>query len=124
VREISEVFGVRQPVLDFKPSYYVAPTQRILIINSEGRKQILSCKWGFVPSWAKDLSIGNRMINARAETAATKPSFRSASKKHRCLIIANGFFEWFQEGRKMVPVYIRLKSDKPFGFAGLYNTWI
>jgi putative SOS response-associated peptidase YedK len=64
------------------------------------------------------------MINARAETVATKPAFRSAFKKRRCLIIANGFFEWLSQGRRKVPSYIRLKSDQPFGFAGLYNTWI
>ena len=124
LREISEAFGVQLPSLDFKPSYNTAPTQKILIINNEGKKQIVYCKWGFVPSWAKDFSIGNRMINARAETVATKPAFRSAFKKRRCLIIANGFFEWLTEGRRKVPVYIKLKSDKLFGFAGLYNTWI
>lgn len=124
LRSIAEVFGLDQPDLSFEPSYNVAPTQKILIINNEGRKQIVSCRWGYVPSWAKDIAIGNRMINARAETVATKPAFRSAFKKRRCLIIANGFFEWLSQGRRKVPIYIRLKSDQPFGFAGLYNTWI
>jgi len=103
LREISEVFGVDQPSLNFEPNYNTAPTQKILIVNNEGKKQIVYCKWGFVPSWAKDLSIGNRMINSRAETVATKPAFRSAFKKHRCLIIANGFFEWMTRARENFP---------------------
>jgi putative SOS response-associated peptidase YedK len=124
LRVISQVFGVEQPHLEFEPNYNTTPTQKILIINNEGRKQIVYCKWGFLPSWAKDPAVGNRMINARAETVATKPAFRSAFKKRRCLIVADGFFEWLEEGRRKVPVYIRLTSNEPFGFAGLYNTWI
>jgi putative SOS response-associated peptidase YedK len=105
------------------PSYNIAPTYEILIINNEGVRQLVPCKWGFLPSWAKDPSIGNNMINARAETVAQKPAFRAAFKKHRCLVIADGFYEWKKEGGRKLPMYIRLSSGKPFGFAGLYNVW-
>jgi len=77
-----------------------------------------------MPSSEKDLSFGNRLINARAETVATLPTFRIAFMKQRCLVIADGFYEWRREGTKKVPVYVRLKSGRPFGMAGLYNTWV
>ena len=105
------------------PSYNIAPTYEILIINDEGVRQLVPCRWGFMPSWAKDPSIGNRMINARAETVTAKPAFRQAFKKQRCLVIADGFFEWRKEGGRKLPMFIRLSSGKPFDFAGLYNVW-
>jgi len=106
-----------------KPSYNIAPTQEIIIINEIGERHLLPSRWGFLPLWAKDPSVGNKMINARSETLAVKPAFRHAFKKQRCLIVADGFYEWqSREGRKY-PVYIRLKSKEPFGFAGLYNVW-
>ena len=82
------------------------------------------CKWGLIPSWAKDPKIGYKMINARAETVAEKQSFRSSFKKHRVLIPANGFYEWKKEGKSKIPFYISLKSGAPFGFAGLLSEWI
>ena len=82
------------------------------------------CRWGLIPSWAKDSSIGFRLINARGETVAEKPSFKTAFKKRRCLILANGFYEWQKREKMKTPVYSRLKTNKPFGFAGLYETWI
>ena len=105
------------------PSYNIAPTHEIIIVNNEGVKQLALCRWGFLPSWAKDPSIGNNMINARAETVADKPAFRYAFKKQRCLVIADGFYEWKKEGNRKLPMYIRLSSGAPFGFAGLYNVW-
>lgn len=116
-------FRVRQATLELAPRYNIAPGQEILILNDIGMRQFLTCRWGFVPSWARDPSIGNRMINARAETVASKPAFRAAFKRHRCLIIADGFYEWQKRQDKKVPVYIHLKSGKPFGFAGLYSPW-
>ena len=80
-------------------------------------------KWGLIPFWAKDPSIGNRMINARAETVAEKPSFRNAFTRRRCLIVADGFFEWRKEGKTKTPMRIILKNGEPFGFAGLWETW-
>lgn len=106
-----------------EPSYNIAPTQEIIIVNNEGVRQLMPCRWGFIPSWSKDPSIGNSMINARAETVADKRSFRHAFKKQRCLVIADGFYEWKKEGKQKQPVYIRLTSGETFGFAGLYNVW-
>ena len=109
--------------IDKGPSYNVAPTHQILIINHEGERQLIQARWGFVPSWAKGPSIGSRMINARAETISEKPAFRHAFKTQRCLIVADGFFEWKQEDNRKLPMYIRLSSGKVFSFAGLYNIW-
>jgi len=124
LKDIADYFGVEQPFYQFPPSYNVAPTQDVIIINKLGIKQLVKCHWGFVPPWSKDLSIGSKMINARSETVAEKPSFKSAFGHQRCLVIANGFYEWQKDKNRKVPVYIRLKSGKPFGFAGLYNVWI
>jgi putative SOS response-associated peptidase YedK len=107
------------------PRYNIAPSQPILALPNDGINQANFFVWGLIPSWAKDPSIGNRMINARAETLAEKPAFRSAYKYHRCLIFANGFFEWqAQPGKKSkVPHFIRFKSGAPFAFAGLWEHW-
>jgi len=122
--DLAGYFNVDQPSFDIGPSYNVAPTQEIIIINSRGVKQIVKCHWGFVPSWARDLSEGNGLINARAETVADKVSFRAAFRTQRCLVIANGFYEWRKDGKRKVPVYVSLKAGNPFGFAGLYNVWV
>lgn len=106
--------------LRWEPRFNVAPTQRVLIAK-DGRLRLV--KWGLVPSWADDPKIGNRLINARADTVADKPSFRSAFKKGRCLIVADGFYEWKKIGTKKQPYFIRLKDDRPFGFAGLTEHW-
>lgn len=106
-----------------EPSYNIAPTQEIIIVNNEGVRQLIPCRWGFVPSWSKDVSMGSNMINAQAETVAEKLTFRTALKKQRCLVIADGFYEWKKEGKRKLPLYIRLKSCEAFGFAGLYNVW-
>jgi len=124
VKEVADYFDIEQPSFEFEPSYNVAPTQDIIIINNIGVKQIVKCHWGFVPPWSKELSDGYKMINARSETVAEKPSFKAAFRKQRCLVIANGFYEWQKEKNRKVPVYISLKSGKPFGFAGLYTVWI
>jgi len=107
------------------PRFNIAPTQPVLVVPNDGSNKADYYTWGLVPSWAKDPSIGNNLINARAETLAQKPAFRSAYKYHRCLIFADGFFEWqAQPGTKVkVPHYIRLKSEKPFAFAGLWEHW-
>jgi putative SOS response-associated peptidase YedK len=107
------------------PRFNIAPSQPILALPNDGTSRADFFVWGLIPSWAKDPSIGNRMINARAETLAEKPAFRSAYKYHRCLIFSNGFFEWqAQPGIKSkVPHFIRLKSGAPFTFAGLWEHW-
>ena len=106
------------------PNYNVAPTQMIpAIVRQEGENVLRTFRWGLVPFWAKDPSIGNRMINARSETVDSKPSFRNAFNKRRCLLPADGFYEWKgQKGNKQ-PVFITLPDGEPLGFAGLWEVW-
>ncbi len=108
-----------------QPRYNIAPSQPIAVIPNDGKNKLEYFVWGLVPSWAKDPEIGNRLINARAESLAEKPSFRSAYRRRRCLVLSNGFYEWQAEpGRKTkIPMYIHLKSGKPFAFAGLWESW-
>jgi len=105
------------------PRYNIAPTQLVIVVNDDGTRHLTQMRWGLIPSWAKDPAIGNRMINARAETVATKPAFRVALRKRRCLMPADGFYEWQPIGRRKQPVYITLKTREPFSFAGLWETW-
>jgi len=107
------------------PRYNVAPSQPVAVVANNGKNQVEFFKWGLVPSWAQDPSIGNRMINARAESLAEKPSFRTAYKRRRCLILADGFFEWqpVPGGKSKTPMFVRLKSGEPFAFAGLWEAW-
>lgn len=113
--------------IDLSPRYNIAPTQNIAtIIHDDGAPQntLVRMRWGLIPSWAKDPSIGSRMINARAETVAEKPSFRAAFKRRRCLIPADGFYEWqAQPDGPKVPLYITLQDHALFGFAGLWEVW-
>ncbi|WP_416145404.1 SOS response-associated peptidase [Planococcus koreensis] len=109
---------------EYSPSYNIAPSQKVLAVVNDGTKNRLGyLKWGLVPPWAKDQKIGYKMINARAETAAEKPSFRHAFKKKRCLIIADAFYEWQRTDEGKIPMLAKLKSGKPFAFAGLWETW-
>jgi putative SOS response-associated peptidase YedK len=119
---VTERFHAAAPP-DLRPRYNIAPGQEVLCVIRDGANRIEPLRWGLIPSWAKDPAIGNRMINARAETVAERPSFRRAFAKHRCLVVADGFYEWRKVGKTKVPVYIFLKSKKPFGFAGLYENW-
>jgi putative SOS response-associated peptidase YedK len=107
------------------PRYNIAPSQPVAVVANDGQMKLDYYVWGLIPSWAKEPSIGNRMINARGETLAEKPSFRSAFRRRRCLIPADGFFEWQQNpgGKSKTPMYIRLKSGQPFAFAGLWENW-
>ena len=109
----------------YAPRFNIAPTQPVLVLPNDGTVQTDFFTWGLIPSWAKDPSIGSRLINARAETLAEKPAFRSAFRYRRCLILADGFYEWqLQPGAKLkIPHFIRLKSGKPFAFAGLWERW-
>ena len=120
---IAAEFNVGQVSIEMAPSYNVTPMQKIVIINNRGTRQLMQCQWGFLPSWARETSMSSRMINARAETVAFKPSFKNAFIKQRCLVVADGFYEWQKIKNKKTPVYIHLKSGRPFGFAGLYNPW-
>ncbi len=105
--------------------YNIAPTQYIAAIRDgdDGPRELTMLRWGLVPFWAKDPAIGNRMINARAETVADKPAFRAAYRKRRCLVLADGFYDWRKEGSGKVPYYISAADGEPFAFAGLWETW-
>jgi len=107
------------------PRYNIAPTQFIAAVrrDEQDSTELVMLRWGLVPFWAKDPSIGNRMINARAETLAEKPSFRDAYKKRRSLILADGFYEWRKEGDSKTPYFISLADESPFAFAGLWESW-
>jgi putative SOS response-associated peptidase YedK len=110
---------------DVSPSWNITPTTRIIAIteDEEGRSHLHKMRWGLIPSWAKDAAIGNKLTNARGETVAEKPSFRSAFKSRRCIIPASGYFEWKAENDIKQPWYISLKSGDPMAFAGLWETW-
>ena len=107
------------------PSWNIAPSTRICSITADpaGGRHLLRMRWGLIPSWAKDASIGHKLANARGETVAEKPSFRSAFKQRRCIIPASGFFEWKSEQGVKQPWYVSLKSGEPMAFAGLWETW-
>ncbi|MBW4472280.1 MAG: SOS response-associated peptidase [Stenomitos rutilans HA7619-LM2] len=111
---------------EWTPRYNIAPTQRVAAIAASPTQslRLRLLRWGLVPGWAKDLTIGTKLINARAETAAEKPSFRAAFKQRRCLILADGFYEWQRLDRKTKqPYYFQLASAQPFAFAGLWERW-
>lgn len=118
---IQQAFNLDTVPTQLAPRFNIAPSQPIAVITNQNPQQLDLFKWGLVPSWSKDPSIGNKMINARVETAAEKPSFRDAFKKRRCLIPATGFYEWSQSDK--TPMYIHMKDDEVFAFAGLWETW-
>lgn len=123
--DLEAAFPEFQPPAEWQPRYNIAPTQMVPVVANDGQQRISYFQWGLVPSWAKDPSIGNRMINARAETLAEKPSFRAAYRRRRCLVLANGFYEWQSEPgqRAKTPMAIRLRSGEAFAFAGLWELW-
>lgn len=110
---------------DFVPRYNIAPTQYapVLILDDSGNKRLEMMRWGLIPHWAKDASIGNRMINARSETIHEKPVFKSPFQKKRCLVLADGFYEWQKTGKTKQPLRITLKNRQLFGMAGLWSRW-
>ena len=122
-RVIMNLFDLDE-VPKIAPRYNIAPTQPALIVRmTEDGRCAANARWGLIPSWAKDPSIGSRLINARAETAAQKPSFRSAFRNRRCLVPADGFYEWKREASGKQPYYIRFTDGRPFAIAGLWETW-
>ncbi len=118
------LFGVSGS-MPVEPRYNIAPTQFLAAIRDgeDSERELVMLRWGLVPSWAKDPSIGNRMINARAETVAEKPSFRAAYSRRRCIVLADGFFEWRREGDVKTPYFISLASGEPFALGGLWENW-
>ena len=123
IQDLARQFEFDGTGFDSVPRYNVAPTQSVLTVTNQDGRQGEYMRWGLIPSWAKDASIGNRMINARGETVAQKPSFRSALQRRRCLVLADGFYEWQKAGKARRPMRIVLKSREAFAFAGLWETW-
>jgi putative SOS response-associated peptidase YedK len=122
---IAQAFQLAE-IPPWTPRYNIAPTQAvpaIVAFSPAGDRHFKPLRWGLIPSWSKDPSIGAKLINARAETIAEKPSFRSAFKHRRCLIAADGFYEWRKQQGKKQPFYYRLANGAPFGFAGLWERW-
>ncbi|HZH26308.1 MAG TPA: SOS response-associated peptidase [Azospirillaceae bacterium] len=127
VEELGRIFGFpERPNLG--PRYNVAPTQDVGVVVNGTRpetagRHLVQMRWGLVPPWAEDVSIGNRLINARAEGIADKPSFRHAVRQRRCLVPADGFYEWKAEAKAKLPYLIRRRDERPFAFAGLWERW-
>lgn len=124
VAQIQDLFAVKHlPAVE--AHYNIAPTQDVLALrlDEEGEREAMMMRWGLIPFWAEDKSIGSRMINARSETVEKKPAFRDAFERRRCLVAADGFFEWKKVGSKKQPFHIRLRDRCPFAFAGLWDRW-
>ena len=126
LNRLAELYLFDPPGEENLSRYNIAPTQQVAAVRAQDdseRRELVFLRWGLVPSWADDLKIGNRLINARADTVADKPSFRSAFKKRRCLVLADGFYEWTKNGKAKQPYYITMKDGRPFAFAGLWERW-
>jgi putative SOS response-associated peptidase YedK len=122
-QKVAEVFGLSELPL-FEPRYNVAPTQQVPTVRTQDdRRELAYLRWGLIPGWADDPKIGSRMINARADTVTEKPSYRKPLALRRCLIVADGFYEWQSVEGKKQPYFIRLRDDRPFGLAGLWERW-
>jgi putative SOS response-associated peptidase YedK len=121
---LAEEFGFENSSVELPPSYNIAPTQGVTAVLEEGGQRRLEVlRWGLIPPWADDPQIGSRMINARSETASEKPSFRRAFRERRCLIPADGFYEWRRTNGAKQPYYIHMQDGRPFAFAGLWESW-
>lgn len=123
-KKLNTVFHLTDNIFDYVPRYNIAPGQNVPVVtqNADGRV-ILNMKWGLVPHWAKDAKIGNRLINARAETIDDKPAFKTSFRHRRCLIPADGFYEWKKTNGKQ-PMYISLPDRSVFAFAGIWSQWV
>lgn len=124
-KEIIQTFGIDLVLInDYIPNYNVAPSNEVLVVfEKEGKTALNKFSWGLVPSWVKDVSIGYKMINARVETLTEKRTFKNLVNSNRCGIVANGFYEWKREGNSKTPYFVKLKGDRLFCFAGLYDIW-
>jgi putative SOS response-associated peptidase YedK len=125
IEQLTEYFPIDVANLEASPNYNVAPSQKVLALvrRGDGLNHLEKFYWGLVPFWAKGTAIGSRLINARSETAATKPSFRFAFKNRRCLILADGFYEWKGARGSKQPMLLTLPGGSPFAFAGLWELW-
>ncbi|MGA2162150.1 MAG: SOS response-associated peptidase, partial [Methanoregula sp.] len=116
-------FRIIDPAIGFRSHFNIAPGSTNPVIVAHERAEAVMMQWGLVPHWAKDITVTNRPINARAESLAEKPMFRDLLRSQRCLVPASGFFEWKHDWGRKIPFYIHVKDDLVFGFAGLYDVW-
>ena len=121
--ETADLFDLEEVPDDLPPRYNVAPTQLAAVVRNEDGPRLRMLRWGLIPGGSPDPSIGNRLINARAETAAVRPSFRNAFRARRCLVPVDGFFEWERLGRRRQPWFFRMREGGPFALAGLFERW-
>jgi putative SOS response-associated peptidase YedK len=121
--QIAAHFAAQPALFAMEPRYNIAPTQAVVIVRQNGVRTLEAVQWGLVPSWAKDSAIASKLLNARAESLAERPAFRNALSRRRCLIPADGFYEWIQEGKLRQPYYIRRRDGGIFAFAGLWDEW-
>lgn len=120
---VQQAFNLTTMPAEMPPRYNIAPTQPVAVITNEAPSELTFHRWGLIPSWAKDMSIGSKMINARSESAAEKPSFRSAFRRRRCIIPADGYYEWQAHGKDKTPMFIHKQGQAVFGMAGLWEVW-
>jgi putative SOS response-associated peptidase YedK len=124
---VAAQFGVFE-MPPFAPRFNIAPTQPVAVVRGStqgpaAEREFVWLRWGLIPGWAKDPAVGAKMINARAETAAEKPAYRAAFRRRRCLVVADGFYEWQRTGSRKQPYFIHMHDDRPFAFAGLWEAW-
>lgn len=120
---VADFFALEEAV-ELRPRFNIAPSQTASVVRqTDGRRHLDELRWGLIPSWAKDARIGHRTLNARAETAAVKPSFRSAFRHRRCLVAADGFYEWATAGQHKLPHFFYIRDGGPISFAGLWESW-
>lgn len=120
---IQQEFDLKTMPPELPARYNVAPTQPVAVITNEHADELTFYKWGLIPSWSKDPTIASKLMNARSETAAEKPSFRTAFRRRRCIIPADGFYEWQQQGKEKIPQFIHMEGREVFGMAGLWEVW-
>lgn len=125
LNDLLQIFAATGTV-EWEPRYNIAPSQPVLAVRRRRpglTRELVTLRWGLIPSWASDFHIGNRLINARAETLTEKPSFRQALTQRRCLVLADGFYEWKSQGKGKQPYFIQREDKHPFAFAGLWDCW-
>lgn len=122
---LAELLRIHSVLCELRPRYNIAPTQDVPVVRQarDGAREMVAMRWGLIPSWAKDASIGSKLINARCESAADKPAFRSAFRRRRCIIPASGFYEWHKTGTTKQPFYVERADRAPLLFAGLWESW-
>lgn len=121
---ISMCFDIETDSFNYLPAFNIAPTQNVLTVrNRENSKHVQTMRWGLIPFWAKEAKIGNKMINARSETVIENKVFKTPFQKRRCLILADSFYEWVRVSKSKQPIRILLDSEKPFAFAGIWESW-